>query len=156
MSKTLILLSITLHVWAEGVTVYDPSDTTYEVLVFGKSKHFNDRENGEPYNEVNPGIGFTRLNKKWADKYFATSQTAVIYKNSYYMWTGIFGAGMNAKFGNNNGFHAITGITFGLMANCQYIGPIAVPNIGVGYKNVSVYCAVMGWKAIGVFAGYRF
>ena len=158
MSKSFLLLALTIPVFAEGDDSLDTnnSKTNYELLVFGKSKHFIERENGEAFNEVNPGIGFTKLNQKWDDHHFVTSQTAVIYKNSYFMWTGIVGYGINAKFGDDNGFHTIMGLTGGLMMNSEYIVPTAIPNIGVGYKNVSAYVAIIGWGAFGFFASYRF
>jgi hypothetical protein len=157
MSKSLLLLALTIPVFAEGVDSPDTnnSKTNYELLVFGKSKHFCENRNGHDFNEVNPGIGFSMYQRK-TDSALSTSYTAAVYQNSYFRWTGIVGYGWHYNIGDFNKFHTVMGIHVGVVANCEIIWPVAIPYIGVGYKNFSLYCTELGLGAFGLYAGYRF
>jgi len=141
----------------------DNSIPTNEINIFGLSYHLNDK--GKPrhksFNQVNPGIGYTRNYSYKNDSKTDFSITAAVYKNSYYHWTGVISAGPQYRFGNPDKFNWGCDIKLGLMTVrgiCAPVKPMGVliPTINVGYKNFNVYCAMVSLNAIGFFTGYKF
>lgn len=113
----------------------------YSLLVYGASLHMDkfghrdtkkfrvagDRE----MNGTNPGLGFEAERGGWLIG-------VGTYKDSWYKQAYMAYGGYRFTFGDVKGWHSNIAFKVGYLNGSGHHGPMALPTVGVGYKNVSL------------------
>lgn len=124
----------------EQPLIVDPS-YNYSLLVYGASMHmdkfghidnrtFRSTGNRE-LNGINPGIGIEAERSGWL-------VGAGTYKDSFYKQGYMAYGGYRFTFGDMKGWNANVAIKAGYLHGSNRHGLMALPTVGVGYKNVSL------------------
>ncbi|ACR15015.1 PagP-like outer membrane protein [Burkholderia phage BcepIL02] len=101
------------------------------VLIFGKSHHFN--THGRAYNELNVGGGV-----EWSPEGSGWLVGGFALKDSLSRLGAAAYGGYRVRCELGGGFHVEATVRAGLLKDADYIGPAALPAIGIGYRNVTV------------------
>lgn len=104
------------------------------VLLFGKSQHFETQ--GQHYNQANYGAG-----AEWSPDGSGWVVGGFLLKDSLSHLGGAAYGGYRVRCEIGGGFHIEATLRAGYLSDANYMGPAALPSIGIGYKNVTVEAA---------------
>lgn len=126
---------------APTVPLIAPTPINYSLLVYGAALHmdrFGHRDNrtfrstgNRELNGVNPGLGLEAERSGWL-------VGAGTYEDSFYKQGYMAYGGYRFTFGDAKGWNANIALKAGYLHGSNRHGLMALPTVGVGYKNVSL------------------